>query len=149
MAERLNIQDEVFQWSAEDIARDVLSTDDPLVKGITFERLQRERSVRLNLPTDYRPYHDGGHHADRKIHFGPAPQQLEFEEQPSSEYPYRLISPPGAFVLNSSMGNIQELLKAAGGEPQVLMHPDDAASAMWLTATMQSSAVDKVALRGW
>ncbi len=25
------------------------------------------------------------------------------------------------------MGNIQELLKAAGGQPQVLMHPDDAA----------------------
>lgn len=127
LAERLNVQDEVFHWSAEDIARDVLNTDDPLVKGITFEQLQRERSVRLNLPTDYRPYHDGGHHADRKIHFGPAPQQLDFDEQPSSEYPYRLISPPGAFVLNSSMGNIQELLKAAGGEPQVLMHPDDAA----------------------
>ncbi len=29
-------------------------------------------------------------------------------------------------MLNSSMGNIEELLKAAGGEPQVLMHPDDA-----------------------
>jgi len=29
-------------------------------------------------------------------------------------------------VLNTSMGNIPELLHAAGGEPTVLVHPDDA-----------------------
>ena len=126
LAKRLGLTDEVFSWTAEEMAREVLDTDEPLVKGITFERLQRDRSARLNLPDDYRPYHQGSHHADRKVHFGPPPQQLTFEEQPTTEYPYRMISPPGAFVLNSSMGNIQELLKAAGGEPQVLMHPDDA-----------------------
>lgn len=127
LAKRLGLTDEVFEWTAEDMARDLIDRcDHPFVKGITFEQLKRERSVRLKLPDDYRPYHDGGHHADGKVHFGPAPQQLTFEEQPTAEYPYRLISPPGAFVLNSSMGNIKELLKAAGGQPQVLMHPDDA-----------------------
>ncbi len=90
----MGLTDEVFDWTAEDVARDVLNTDEPLVQGITFERLVRERSVRLNLPDDYRPYHQGGHHADRKVHFGPAPQQLEFDEQPTADYPYRLISPP-------------------------------------------------------
>ncbi len=126
LASRLNLQDEVFQWSAEDIARDLLNTDHAYVQGITFERLQRERSVRLNLPDNYLPYSQGSHHADGKVHFGPAPRQIEFRVQTNEEYPYRLISPPGAFVLNSSMGNIAELLKAAGGEPQVLMHPNDA-----------------------
>lgn len=126
LAHRLSLEDEVFYWTAEDIARDLLDTDDPNLCGITFERLQRERSVRLNLPKDFRPYDSGSHHVDRKIHFAPAPQQLNFKEQPTSEYPYRMISPPGAFILNSSMGNIPALLKAAGGEPQVLLHPDDA-----------------------
>ncbi len=127
LAQRLGLTDEVFTWSAEDIARDLLSSDHPFVQGITFEQLKRERSVRLQLPSDYRPYSEGSQHADGKVHFGPPPQQLEFVERTTDQYPFRLISPPGAFVLNSSMGNIAELLKAAGGEPQVLMHPDDAA----------------------
>ncbi len=127
LAKRMGLVDPVFDWQAEDAARDILSGDQPFAEGITFERLQQERSIRLSLPDDYRPYASGGHHADAKIHFGPPPEQLEFKEQPCETYPYRLISPPGAFVLNSSMGNIAELLKAAGGEPQVLMHPDDAA----------------------
>ncbi|MCC6507492.1 MAG: molybdopterin-dependent oxidoreductase [Pirellulaceae bacterium] len=126
LAKRMGLTDEVFSWSAEEIARDLLDTHEPTLAGITFERLQRERSIRLNLPDDYRPYHNGSQHADRKVRFAPPPAQLNFVEQPTLEYPYRLISPPGAFVLNSSMGNIQELLKAAGGEPQVLMHPEDA-----------------------
>lgn len=126
LAKRFGFADDVFLWTAEDAARDLLNSSDPCLSGITFERLQRERSVRLNLPEDYRPYLNGSRHSDGKIHFAPAPEQIEFKEQPTSQYPYRLISPPGAFTLNSTMGNIEELLKAAGGQPQVLMHPHDA-----------------------
>lgn len=126
LAARMGLDDEVFGWSPADIARDLLDSDHPYVAGITFERLQRERSVRLNLPEDYKPYEQGSNHPDRKIHFAPPPQQQSFTCVPTEEFPYRLISPPGAFVINSSMGNIAELLKAAGGEPQVLVHPEDA-----------------------
>ena len=128
LAARMGLNDEVFRWNATDMLRELLDTDHPYVHGISVERLKAERSVRLNLPDDYRPYHDGSHHADRKVHFSPAPQQQAFNSQTSSQFPYRLISPPGAFILNSSMGNIEELLKAAGGEPQVLIHPDTAAA---------------------
>jgi len=83
----------------------------------------------LTLPTEFRPYADGSNFEDRKIRFSPAPVQIEFREQPTAEFPLRLISPPGAFMLNTSMGNIEELLRAAGGEPTVLVHPDDAKSA--------------------
>ena len=128
LAHRMGFDDEVFQWSASDMVRELLDTPHPHAAGITFERLQRERSVRLNLPSDFRPYSSGSHHPDGKIRFSPAPQQQNFVDQPNSEFPYRLISPPGAFMLNSSMGNIAALLKAAGGEPQVLVHPDDASA---------------------
>lgn len=128
LAQRMGFDDEVFRWSARDMARELLETDHPHLASITFERLERERSIRLNLPPDFRPYSSGSYHADGKVHFAPAPQQQTFVDTPSPEFPYRLISPPGAFTLNSSMGNIAELLKAAGGQPQILVHPDDAAA---------------------
>lgn len=127
LAKRMGIEDETLDWSAEDVARDLLSGDHPFVKGITFETLRDRGFVKLNLPQPFRPYAQGSHFADGKIRFGPAPEQLVFEEQPTDSYPLRLISPPGSHVLNTSMGNIASLLKAAGGEPQVIVHPDDAA----------------------
>jgi anaerobic selenocysteine-containing dehydrogenase len=127
LAKRLGLDDETIYWSAEQVAYDLLETDHPYLQGITFERLKKERSIKLALPKPFRPYSTGSHFDDRKIRFLPPPQQLQFEEQPTAEYPYRLISPPGAFIVNTTMGNIESLLKAAGGQPQIIVHPDDAA----------------------
>jgi len=129
LALRLGLTDEVFTWTNDQIATDLLRSSNPFLEGITLERLKSERSIRLTLPTEFRPYADGSNFEDRKIRFSPAPVQIEFREQPTAEFPLRLISPPGAFMLNTSMGNIEELLRAAGGEPTVLVHPDDAKSA--------------------
>lgn len=126
LARRLGLDDEAIFWSAEEVARELLQSDHPHLSGVTFERLKRERSVRLNLPEPYRPYAAGSHYPDRKIRFSPAPEQLAFKENPDAERPLRLISPPGPFILNTSMGNVSALLKAAGGEPQIVVHPADA-----------------------
>ncbi len=127
LARRLGLEDEVLFWDAERVARELLDSDHPHLAGITFERLREERSIKLKLPEPYRPYADGSHYPDKKIRFSPAPQQLTFDEAPSETRPLRLISPPGPFVLNTTMGNVPALLKAAGGEPQVVVHPADAA----------------------
>jgi anaerobic selenocysteine-containing dehydrogenase len=124
LAKRLGMTDPIFGMSAEGLAEDLLSSPHPFLSGITLERC-----VRLNLPTPYRPYTEGSHFPDRKIRFSPAPRQVTFKEKTDAEYPLRLISPPGAFVLNTSMGNLDDLLRAAGGEPTVLVHPDDAVAA--------------------
>jgi anaerobic selenocysteine-containing dehydrogenase len=126
LGQRLGIEEPTLNWNAEQVARSLLDSSHPSLEGITFERLKEERSIRLNLPEAFRPYADGSHFPDRKIRFGPAPQQLNFEELPNEEFPLRLISPPGAFVVNTTMGNIPALLQAAGGQPQVILHPDDA-----------------------
>ena len=126
LAKRLNLQDETLYWNAEEIVRDLLDTEHPFIQGITFERLKQERFIKMQFPQDWKPYQEGSHFADKKIHFSPAPRQLTFEEQPTEEYPLRLISPPGSHILNTSMGNIESLLKAAGGEPQMIVHPSDA-----------------------
>ncbi len=128
LAKRLGLDDEVLRMSTEQLASELLNTPHPMMAGITFDRLKQERSIRLGLPADFRAYATGSNFPDRKIRFTPAPRQVAFREVTNAEYPLRLISPPGPFILNTSMGNIEELLRAAGGEPTVLLHPDDAAA---------------------
>ncbi len=128
LAKRLGLDDEVLSMSTEELAADLLNSDHPLLAGITFDRLKEERSIRLAFSEDFRPYRHGSNFPDGKIRFAPAPRQVEFTEVPSAEYPLRLISPPGPYIINTSMGNIEELLRAAGGEPTVLLHPDDASA---------------------
>ncbi len=126
LAKRLRFQDPVFGLQARELLEEMLDTADPILEGITAEALIRERSLPLNLNADYRPYAKGSHFPDGKIRFYPAPTQIEFQASTSSRYPLRLISPPGAFILNTSMGNLEPLIRAAGGEPTVVVHPDDA-----------------------
>jgi anaerobic selenocysteine-containing dehydrogenase len=126
LAKRLGLQNETLYWSAEDIVRDLLNTEHPFVKGMTFEELREKRFIKMQFPQDWKPYNEGSHFSDKKIRFSPPPRQLTFEEQPTEEFPLRLISPPGSHVLNTSMGNIESLLRAAGGEPQMIVHPFDA-----------------------
>ena len=126
LGQRLGVSEPSLYWSSAEVAEQLLASDHPYVQGIDLARLRREGSVRLNLPTPFRPYAQGSHYPDQKIRFSPPPQQGVFEEAPNADYPLRLISPPGSHLLNSSMGNIPALLRAAGGEPQVVIHPDDA-----------------------
>ena len=127
LAQRLNLSEPSLYWSTHQLAENLLSSEHPFLQDITWERLQRERFVKMNIGSNFRPYSQGSHHLDKKIHFSPAPQQLTFEEQPSNDYPLRLISPPGPFILNTSMGNLESIRKMAGHQPQVIIHPEDAA----------------------
>lgn len=129
LAERLGLDEPSLHWDAPRLVAELLSSGHPWLDGITPERLLREKSVKLALPDPFLPYADGSHFPDRKIRFGPAPRQVEFEERPTGEFPLRLISPPGAVVLNTTMGNVPSIIRQAGGEPHVIVHPADAARA--------------------
>lgn len=126
LAKRLGLTDESLYWTAEQVARQLLDTPHPYLSGITLDRLKEERSIKIRLPKPFLPYSTGSNFEDGRIQFSPPPTQLTFEEQPSIEFPFRWISPPGAFIVNTTMGNIESLLKAAGGEPQIIIHHDDA-----------------------
>lgn len=126
LARRLGFDDECLYWTPKQILEELLTSSNPNLAGITAEQLMSERTVKLKLPDPFLPYSDGSNFSDRKIRFSPAPQQLDFEVQPNAEYPLRLISPPGAFIINTSMGNVPSVIKLAGGEPQVIIHPLDA-----------------------
>lgn len=106
--------------------QELLKSNNPWLAGIDLETLKRQGSVKLKFPAGYRPYAKGSHFPDGKIRFTPAPAQLEFEEVLTEQYPLRLISPPGSHIVNTTMGNVPSIIKLAGGEPTVVIHPVDA-----------------------
>jgi anaerobic selenocysteine-containing dehydrogenase len=116
-------------WDAERLARELLNTDHPFLADIDFGRLEREGFVRLNVPRPFLPYQDGSPStSDGRIHLDPAPVQQAFSDDLSKQYPLRLLTPPAHHFLNSTYGMIDPLLAAEGGEPQVMIHPNDAAA---------------------
>lgn len=126
IARRLGLTEPCLYWDTDRLLDEMLQSSNPWLDGITAQRLKTERSIKLNLPSPFLPYARGSHYEDGKIRFSPPPQQLNFEEQPNEQYPLRLISPPGAVVVNTTMGNVASIIKMAGGEPSVLVHPEDA-----------------------
>ncbi len=126
VGKRLGISEPTLDWTVEQLAESLLDTDHPWLDGITVEKLKSQRSIKLAVPEPFRPYANGSNFPDRKIRFSPAPQQVNFQEMPNSEYPFRLISPPGAFIINTSMGNLESIRKLAGGQPQIIIHPKNA-----------------------
>ncbi len=127
LARRLGIAEETVYWSAEDMARALLEGQHPHLEGITFERLEAEGYVKLNLPKPFLPYKDGSPvTSDGKIHLDPPPVHIEPQEVLTPEYPLRLITPPAHHFLNTTYGNLENIVQLEGGEPHALIHPMDA-----------------------
>jgi anaerobic selenocysteine-containing dehydrogenase len=125
--QRLGIDAPELEWGTDALIDRMLDSANPWLKGIDRTKLKTELSVKLSLPVPFVPYAQGSHYPDKKVRFAPAPVQLEFQEELNQEFPLRLISPPGAVVVNTTMGNVPSIIKLAGGEPTLLIHPDDAA----------------------
>lgn len=126
LAIRLGLDVPELHWDTQRLVEAMLDSPNPWLQGMTRSRLMSERSIKLSLPKPFTPYSQGSHFQDKKIRFSPAPKQIDFQENLDDEYPLRLISPPGAVVVNTTMGNVPSIIKMAGGEPTLLIHPLDA-----------------------
>ena len=128
LGRRLGVTEPSLYWNSEDLARELLATNHEWLNGITFEKLETEGFVRLNIPKPFLPYANGSPvTSDGKFHLDPAPQQIEALEVLTPEFPLRLLTPPAHHFLNSTYGQIEKLVQAEGGEPHVMVHPEDAA----------------------
>ncbi len=137
LAVRMGLSDTYLQDSDEQIIRAALKTDHPFLKGITFERLQKEGWARLNLPDPWTPYANGGFPtASGKCEFfslrlkdeglDPLPDYTPVRQRGSDKYPLRLQSSKASkYFVNSSHAGVGRLLKAHG-RPAIQMHPGDA-----------------------
>jgi anaerobic selenocysteine-containing dehydrogenase len=122
--------------------RQALDTSAKPLEGVTFEALLEKGWMRLNLPTPYLPFADGGFPtpsgrcelvSPRLAEMGldPVPTftpPYEFPEaapELARRYPLTLISSPAHHFLNSTFVNVDALRRSAR-EPECLLHPADA-----------------------
>ena len=129
LARRLGVTEPSVYWSVDDLLEAVLDSGHPYLAGITPERVKAEGSVHLNLPTPFLPYAHGAETPSGRVQLAPAPVHREAQAALNDVFPLRLLTPPAHHFLNSTYGNLANLNRAEGGEPQLLIHPDDAQAA--------------------
>jgi anaerobic selenocysteine-containing dehydrogenase len=125
----------------EAAVRAALAGGAPAVRAITWERLQAEKSVRLELPRPYLPFANGAPTPSGKVEFVSAmlarqglpalPTWAPLTEGPQrgdvTRYPLQAIVPPNRFFLNSSFSQ-SDRLRRRQGTPTVMMSSEDAAA---------------------
>jgi anaerobic selenocysteine-containing dehydrogenase len=109
LAQRMGFTDACFAESEDDMIRGALASGHEFLRGITLERLDRERFVRLNLPSPFQPFAEGG--------FGTSSGKCQFWAEtldyvPPVEsrhgeraWPLELVSPKSDDAMNSTFSN--------------------------------------------
>lgn len=141
IARRMEIDEPALYESDETIARAALRWDDASLRGASWEALEKQGWLKLDIPEA--PFAKGGFPTPSgKCEFAstllakegrdPLPDYLppyesaEAAPQLAARYPLAMISPPARNFLNSSFVNIDSL-RATEGEPHLDIHPCDAA----------------------
>jgi anaerobic selenocysteine-containing dehydrogenase len=123
--------------------RQALAGAGPKLQGITLESLLERGWLRINVPTPYLPFAEGGFRTPsgkcefrserlEKLGLDPLPTFTAPYEHPeavpelATKYPLTLITSPAHQFLNSTFVNVDSLRRQAR-EPECLLHPDDAA----------------------
>ena len=142
LARALGVAEDHYARPPAAVIRELLARGDDTVRGITYERLRDEGSVRLNLPRPYMPFAAGAPtdsgrvelYSERLAARGqpPLPTWTPLREGPADaalggRYPLQCIVPPNRFFLNSSFSQ-SELLRRRQGVPTVMLAPADAAA---------------------
>jgi anaerobic selenocysteine-containing dehydrogenase len=124
------------------MARQALRWDHPALAGITFERLEREGSVRLAVPDPYAPFAAGGFPTpsgkcellaeslaadglDPLAGYVPPRESAATAPELAKRYPLAFISPPAHHFLNSTFSAQPAFVRRESG-PSLTIHPDDA-----------------------
>jgi anaerobic selenocysteine-containing dehydrogenase len=127
LAQRIGFDEPCFADSEDDMIRALLDSEHPFLQGITLERLDRERSVRLNVAPESQPFlpfaHGGFGTPSGKCEFGadaldyqpPIESRLGAPEL-RARFPLELISAKSHDSMNSTFGNE----RAAGAQTSIL-----------------------------
>ncbi len=116
LAERMGFDDACFADSEDDMIRTLLDSGHPFLEGITLERLDRERSVRLKVAAGdepFLPFANGGFGTPSgKCEFGAAsldyqpPAESRLGSEPlRRRFPLECVSSKNDDSMNSTFGN--------------------------------------------
>ena len=134
LAKRLGFREACFDDSEDQMIEALLHTDSPFFKGITLERLERERSVRLNISPagePFLPFAAGEFQtASGKFEFGaetldytPAAESRFGNADLARKYPFELITGKNDDSMNSTFGNREDVDRQTA---LLSLHPLDA-----------------------
>jgi anaerobic selenocysteine-containing dehydrogenase len=147
LGRRMGFEEQLFEVSDEELARLALwegvESAPAVLSGITLDTLRAEGPQRLNLPARYTPFASGGFPTPsgkcelwsermQQDGFDPLPtytppaESIDSDAERAARFPLQLISPPSPHFLNSTFVNVPSL-RQAEREPQLEMHPEDAA----------------------
>jgi anaerobic selenocysteine-containing dehydrogenase len=145
LAEALGYDEPWLRQSAEEAIAEVLDATratNPLLEGITLERLQAEGTVPLTIPPERDvPFADGHFptpsgkvelRCDELAAEGldPLPEYIvpaEFSDRGEGDTRLTLIAGAAHHFVSSSLANVPSLLAKEGAIPWIEIHPDDAA----------------------
>lgn len=140
LSRALGVAGDHYARTPAELIRALLAASGPAVRGISYERLAAEGSVRLELPRPHRPFADGAPTPSGRVEFyseglarqghPPLPTWTPLREGPdnrelAARYPLQCLVPPNRFFLNSSFSQ-SERLRRRQGPPRVLLAPEDA-----------------------
>jgi anaerobic selenocysteine-containing dehydrogenase len=142
LAARMGLAHACLRDSDEAMARQALDWDHPHLRGISFERLEHEGSVRLEVGDPYLPFAEGGFPTpsgkcelradalakeglDALAGYVPPRESRSSAPELHRRYPLALISPPAHHFLNSTF-SAQPVFVRRESEPRLTVHPDDA-----------------------
>jgi anaerobic selenocysteine-containing dehydrogenase len=144
LARRMGLDTPCLYDSDEEIARQVLDSGHPSLRGITLERLKERGWMRLDYPEPFAPFAEGGFFtASGKLEFVSArmaeagldplagytpPYEAAQRDTPlAARYPLALIAGADHYFLNSLFANVAHQIKRSG-PPAIRIHPADAAA---------------------
>jgi anaerobic selenocysteine-containing dehydrogenase len=144
LAARMGLDHPALRETDEQMARAAMNWDHPHLKGTDFERLDREGSVRLSVPTPFVPFAKGGFPTasgkceryaarlegtgnDPLAGYVPPRENVTSNPELAKRYPLAFISPPAHHFLNSTF-SAQPTFVRRESEPTLTIHPADAAA---------------------
>jgi anaerobic selenocysteine-containing dehydrogenase len=143
LARRMGFEEACFSDTDDDVIRQGLESDDPMLEGVTLERLKNEGWARLALPETFAPFAEGGFstpsgkcefYSERLDRMGldPLPAFIPPRESPESapelarRFPLQLLSPPAPSFLNTSFSNLPSFIRSEK-RPTIELNSEDAA----------------------
>jgi anaerobic selenocysteine-containing dehydrogenase len=142
LAERLGLEDPCLRASDEAMARESMRWNEGTLRGVSFEDLAREGSVRLRVPDPFAPFAEGGFPTpsgkcelfsetlerqgqEPLAGYVPPRESVTSNPELARRYPLAFISPPAHHFLNSTF-SAQPVFVRREGEPVLTLHPRDA-----------------------
>src|SRR4029077_20263971 len=142
LAARMGLDHPALRESDEELVKQSVRWDDPALGGVTYERLDRETSVRLHVGAPPLPFAEGGFYTpsgkcelyapslegtpvDPLAGYVPPRESPVTNPELAKKYPLAFISPPAHHFLNSTF-SAQPTFVRREGEPFLTLHPRDA-----------------------